>query len=297
LDPGPPITTWRPGPSGPSRWRSGWEPCSTSRHARHTRHGRVAGSSAVHSSPAARSSASVVLPMPDGPTSRMACGLSANHRPDRCSAAGDPGSERPAPADCQADSGPTRWRPCGSSDAWAWMRFPLRCRVSGSCCPPGAAGGLAGRRAFGRARLRSARRGRARSPPSSRRSRSTSGLLSASAQEPPRRTQARLGSVGRCRGRCASCGAWPPVPPCRSRIGRRRSRCLGRARRLSGRGVGADPGRARLEFRRHLAHGSLDDRRRWTGTLVASRDHDRTSDRRAGRPVVRPYGPLTSGSG
>ncbi len=39
---GPPMTTWRPGPAGPRRCRSGWPPCSTSRHARHARHGRSA---------------------------------------------------------------------------------------------------------------------------------------------------------------------------------------------------------------------------------------------------------------
>ena len=35
------MTTWRPGPAGPRRWRSGWLPCSTSRHARQVRHGRA----------------------------------------------------------------------------------------------------------------------------------------------------------------------------------------------------------------------------------------------------------------
>ena len=34
----------RPGPSGARRWRSGWSPCSTSRHPRQDRHGRAAGS-------------------------------------------------------------------------------------------------------------------------------------------------------------------------------------------------------------------------------------------------------------
>ena len=70
---GPPMTTWRPGPAGPRRWRSGWLPCSTSRHARHVRHGR-ASTAAVHNSPAAMSSARVVLPTPSGPTRRTAWG-------------------------------------------------------------------------------------------------------------------------------------------------------------------------------------------------------------------------------
>ena len=49
--PGPPMTTWRPGPSGPTRWTSGCPPDATSRQARHAPHGRAAGSSAVHSKP------------------------------------------------------------------------------------------------------------------------------------------------------------------------------------------------------------------------------------------------------
>ena len=65
--PGPPMTTWPPGPSGPRRCRSGWSPRSTRRQPRHDRQGRTAGSDAVHRSPAARSSASVVLPTPPGP--------------------------------------------------------------------------------------------------------------------------------------------------------------------------------------------------------------------------------------
>ncbi len=72
-EPGPPITTWRPGPTGSRRWRSGWVRWSTSRQARHARHGRV-DTSAVHMRPAARSSASVVLPTPSGPTMSTACG-------------------------------------------------------------------------------------------------------------------------------------------------------------------------------------------------------------------------------
>ena len=69
----PPMTTCRPGPTGASRWRSGCPPCSTSRHARHARQGRSAGA-AVHNSPAARSSARVVLPTPSGPTRSTAWG-------------------------------------------------------------------------------------------------------------------------------------------------------------------------------------------------------------------------------
>ena len=65
--PGPPMTICPPGPSGASRCRSGWSPCSTSRQPRHDRHGRAAGSAAVHRRPAAISSARVVLPTPAGP--------------------------------------------------------------------------------------------------------------------------------------------------------------------------------------------------------------------------------------
>ncbi len=75
FEPGPPITTWRPGPSGASRCTSGCPPDATSRHDRHAPHGRADGGSAVQSSPAARSPASVVLPMPAGPTNSTAWGI------------------------------------------------------------------------------------------------------------------------------------------------------------------------------------------------------------------------------
>ena len=70
---GPPITTWRPGPVGPRRCRSGWPLFSIIRHDRHVRQGRSAGG-AVHSRPAARSRARVVFPTPSGPVKRTACG-------------------------------------------------------------------------------------------------------------------------------------------------------------------------------------------------------------------------------
>ena len=80
---GPPMTTWRPGPEGPRRCRSGWPPFSTIRHDRQIRHGRSAGS-AVHRSPAARSRASVVLPDAVGSDEQDGVGRRpADHRRDR----------------------------------------------------------------------------------------------------------------------------------------------------------------------------------------------------------------------
>ena len=61
--------------SAPSRCTSGWLPCSRARQPRHVRHGRAAGSSFRQSRPAARSSASVVLPTPGGPARSSACGM------------------------------------------------------------------------------------------------------------------------------------------------------------------------------------------------------------------------------
>ena len=144
------MTTWRPGPTGPSRWRSGWPPCSTSRQARQTRHGRSAGA-AVHSRPAARSSASVVLPTPSGPTNRTACGAGPRTMAATASsAAACPRVRAPSMAGDQAGSvvavlrvvrrfgaaadapsaSTRRRRPRSSPRPWPWRRP--------ACAPPAA---------------------------------------------------------------------------------------------------------------------------------------------------------------
>ena len=87
-----------------------------------SRHGRAAASSAVHSRPAARSSASVVLPTPAGPTSRTACGRpAADHRGDR----GERGRVPPGPSAVHDDRSvrsravvlPGRPAACGAASA------------------------------------------------------------------------------------------------------------------------------------------------------------------------------------
>jgi len=119
-----------PAPSGARRCRSGWFPCATLRHAGHSRQGRSIGSSAVHRSPAARSSARVVLPTPGGPTTRTDCGgrpvTIARRTP--ASASGWP-RVRNRPASLRMDRlSPHRswprpwWSDVGS--AWRWPRRP-----------------------------------------------------------------------------------------------------------------------------------------------------------------------------
>ena len=94
-----------PGPRGRAGARPGDGRGATSRQAGTRPHGRAAGSAAVHSSPAARSSASVVLPTPAGPTSRTACGARPGSSPrPRASAAGWPRVRAPVHGRRQADS-------------------------------------------------------------------------------------------------------------------------------------------------------------------------------------------------
>ena len=127
----------------------------TSRHARHVPHGRAAGSATVQSRPAARSSASVVLPTPAGPTSSTAWGappriIDVDRTRARPRA---PGSGRhPRRAVRRSRPRPARPRPCGSSGASARRpEPPRRPRRSGPCrrrrpSPPCGSSGASARR-------------------------------------------------------------------------------------------------------------------------------------------------------
>ena len=109
-----------PAPDGARRCTSGWLSCSTLRQAAQARQGRSPGSSARQSRPAARSSASVVLPARAGPA-RGWCWAAAARRPPgrrwRGRPAGRASGSRPPSVR------PPSWRPCGSrSGASAWPR-------------------------------------------------------------------------------------------------------------------------------------------------------------------------------
>ncbi len=67
------MTTWRPGPDGPEAVDVRVA-APVDQPARAAGPARPGAGSAVHSSPAARSRASVVLPTPSGPTRSTACG-------------------------------------------------------------------------------------------------------------------------------------------------------------------------------------------------------------------------------
>ena len=161
------MTTWPPGPVRPEPVQVGvaaalHEPAAAARRAR-----PVAGSSAVHSSPAARSSASVVLPTPAGPTSSDRVRRPArDHRPDRR----ERGRMAPGPSavhDRRGQAGSVG-RLAGRSGASGRRRRPLRRRRPAarprrpSPCPRRAAASAPPSRASALGRLRPRRRRRSR---------------------------------------------------------------------------------------------------------------------------------------
>ena len=109
------------------RWRSGCPPLATIRQPRHVRHGRSAGSGACTGGPAARSSASVVLPTPPGPDRRTACGARLGLRTIAPIAARAAGWPRVRARSTTVRRDPRR-PACGWTPASAWPRRPERPR-------------------------------------------------------------------------------------------------------------------------------------------------------------------------